>query len=190
MEPLPLNFWEDEEAVLQSLVIDLIAEAAQAGVTAGLNGLGTVEIVVDYDLLSEAALQYAQQHTFNMVSFITETSRIALQEEFAEWVASGQPLDALIDELRPMFGDVRAEMIASTEITRIFADSNMLAWKETGVVEGRRWQTANDDQVCPICGPLHLETAGLDDSFPGELDNPPAHPRCRCFVQPIVMVNA
>lgn len=190
MEPLPFSFWEEEEELLYSLIIDVAAQAAQAGVTAGVNALGSVELVIDYDLLNSAALEYAQQHTFNMVSFITETSRQALQNEFAEWIASGQPLDALIDELRPLFGDIRAEMIASTEITRIFAESNLLAWNNSGVVQGKRWNTANDDLVCPICGPLHNETAGLNDIFPGGLDNPPAHPRCRCWVQPVVMVNA
>ena len=43
------------------------------------------------------------------------------------------------------------------------------------------WITANDAAVCPICGPLHQrEYADWAERFP---DGPPAHPRCRCYLE-------
>jgi rubredoxin len=68
-------------------------------------------------------------------------------------------------------------MIAVTETTRVFAEGNKLAWDSTGVVSGSKWQTANDDLVCPICGPLNEQVTD---------DEPPAHVNCRCWKRPVV----
>lgn len=41
---------------------------------------------------------------------------------------------------------------------------------------------------CPICAPLNGKRAALDATFDGVVSNPPAHPRCRCFLRPVVDV--
>lgn len=188
MEPLTANFWLTEAALLYQLVFDIVDEAAERGalnaamgVIQQLLGVGAPE--VDYTLLNEAAHNYAAQQTFNLVTGVTETSRKALQVEFSEWIASGQPLPALTNALTPLFGPARADMIAATEITRAYAQSNILAWREYGV-DAQRWQTAVDDIVCPQCGPLHNQEYPLGD----DEHTPPAHPRCRCYLAPVVRV--
>lgn len=188
MEPLTSNFWLTEAALLYQVVFDIVDEAAERGALNAAMGviqalLGVQPPGVDFDLLNEAAHNYAAQQTFSLVTGITETSRKALQAEFTEWIASGQPLPALVDALAPMFGPVRADMIASTEITRAYANSNILAWREFGV-DAQKWQTAVDDIVCPQCGPLHNQEYPL-----GDVDHtPPIHPRCRCYLAPVVRV--
>jgi hypothetical protein len=109
--------------------------------------------------------------------------------------------------LQPIFGATRAEAIAATEVTRVVAAGNETLWQSTGVVSGKRWMTARDERVCPICGPLHGRLTELNRGFeftPDDLANneelrkalrgataitilrPPAHVRCRCWEQPFV----
>jgi hypothetical protein len=80
--------------------------------------------------------------------------------------------------LAPSFGPKRAEMIASTEITRaVNASTERLKdeFAAQGVAMVEVWYTAEDSRVCPICGPNHGKRRGDGWEFP-----PPAHPRCRC----------
>jgi SPP1 gp7 family putative phage head morphogenesis protein len=188
MEPLTSNFWLTEAALLYSIVLDIVDGAASRGalnaamaVVQRLLRIGLPE--PDYNLLDEAAHRYAETQTFELVTGITETSKRALQREFTEWIASGEPLPKLTERIAPMFGPVRAEMIASTEITRAYADSNIMAWRELGV-DAQRWQTAVDDLVCEICGPKHGKEYQLGDPD----GTPPGHPRCRCWIQPVIRV--
>jgi len=49
---------------------------------------------------------------------------------------------------------------------------------QTGLQMRRVWNTANDELVCPICGPLNEQP---EDVWSGDFpDGPPAHPNCRC----------
>ena len=109
-----------------------------------------------------------------------------VQEAMASWIQSGDPLSALENTLGPIFGTVRAQMIAATEITRIFAEANSKAWSSTGFVNKVQWQTARDERVCPICGPKAGQLYDVGDSG----NRPPAHIRCRCWLQPVVDVEA
>ena len=63
-----------------------------------------------------------------------------------------------------------------------------------------RWCTAEDERVCPWCGPVHGKVVGAEDNFFNQgdvleaegqtlalnyraIDVPPLHPNCRCFVR-------
>ena len=49
----------------------------------------------------------------------------------------------------------------------------------------KKWSTAADELVCPICGTLHNTSAPMHVMFEKEKIRhflPPAHPRCRCTV--------
>ena len=140
---------------------------------------------MDWRLVNEQVQKWSKQYTFDLVNGINDTSRNFLQGSLSEWISSGQPLDELISTLEPMFGSVRASMIAATEITRCFAEGNQETWRQSGVVDGVRWLTAEDELVCPICAPLDGQTADLSKGF----DGPPAHPNCRCYLQPVVNVD-
>ena len=97
-------------------------------------------------------------------------------------IRSGSPLSALEAALAPLFGDARARRIAVTEVTRLFARGNQMAWEETGFVNMVKWNTAEDELVCPVCRPLDGTMIGI-----GDIDAmPPAHVNCRCYITPIV----
>lgn len=141
---------------------------------------------IDWQLANNAAAEWARKYGYDLVNGITETTRRRLQQEIAQFVQNKESLPELIGRLEDVFGPVRAEIIGVTETTRAYAEGNRRAWKESGVIQKREWQTANDELVCPICGPLSGKVVGLDEPFPGGIDGPPAHPRCRCWVLPVV----
>jgi SPP1 gp7 family putative phage head morphogenesis protein len=46
----------------------------------------------------------------------------------------------------------------------------------------RRWDAAIDARLCPACAQYDDLVVPLDKAFPGNIDHPPLHPRCRCAV--------
>lgn len=175
-------FWASERELLLEILLPSLRSAALLGAEHAADDLvDAVGVGVDWTLVNERVATWAGTSSAELVSGITATTERFTQQAIAEWVASGQPLDTLIDVLEPSFGARRAEMIASTEVTRAFAAGNQAAWQESGAVAGMVWQTAADERVCPICGPLQGTDLALDSD-----DIPPAHPRCRCWVQPRV----
>lgn len=88
----------------------------------------------------------------------------------------------------------RAERIARTELAFSYNFGQLEAVRQAGeqgffggeVV--KEWMTAEDERVCPHCGPLDGQIIGLEETFPGLTEKvpftytPPAHPNCRCTV--------
>lgn len=81
----------------------------------------------------------------------------------------------------------RAMRIARTELAFAFnqgVEQGVRQAQAQGLI-GRvkkRWLTAFDERVCPICRPLDDVTVEQKDTFPGGYTLPPAHPHCRCSV--------
>jgi SPP1 gp7 family putative phage head morphogenesis protein len=143
---------------------------------------------LDYNWVNQAALNFAKTSRYTQIKGITETTRNQVQQAITDWMREGSHLDALEARLEPIFGVKRAEMIAVTETTHAYAQGNMDAWESTGIVDSSMWMTGRDELVCPICGELDGTDIGI-----GDIDAaPPAHPNCRCWLQPHVsedMVN-
>lgn len=186
---LPSEFWRKERELLYRILMPLILGAALDAAESSMDDLLEIGIGIDWGLVNQAALKWAQSYSYDLVSGITDTSQRYVSDALAGWVQSGAPLDDLITQLEPMFGAVRAEMIGVTEATRSFASGNQIAWKESGVVDGQRWMTGEDELVCPICSDLDGQVVGLGETWQtedGPVEGPPAHPRCRCYIQPVV----
>ena len=180
-------FWNEEERVLREVLLPQIEAQALAGATVAAEGLEALTVGVNWDIINTVVTKWAREHAGKLVSGITKISREALGEQIAAWIESGEPLPDLIGRLDKIYGPTRAELIATTEVTQAYAQGNMTAWADSGVVEGREWRAVRDERVCPICGALHGQQAALDEPFEGGFDGPPAHPRCRCFLAPVVM---
>ena len=87
----------------------------------------------------------------------------------------------------------RARAIAQTETTRALWEGQQQFWDQAmidGLVDPasmrKRWRTAKDERVCPICGRMHNVTIGWHDKWAlpdGTFTTgPPAHTNCRCEV--------
>jgi SPP1 gp7 family putative phage head morphogenesis protein len=148
-----------------------------------------LEFGVNWDLANDDAARWSLEYAAELVRGIEQTTQARLQREISNWIENGETLPDLQRRLAPMFGETRAELIAATEVTRAFAEGNQAAWRESGVVQRHRWNTANDELVCLICGPLNGEVTEIGKPFPNtNIIAPPAHPRCRCWLTPVVEI--
>lgn len=102
-------------------------------------------------------------------------------------------IDQEVDDYRDRLLLNRGRTIAETEIQAAVTAGEEAFWNEamrSGVVNEddvfKTWRTVRDSRVCPICEPLHGQTVkvrSLFDTIAGSKNGPPAHPRCRCFLQ-------
>jgi len=81
----------------------------------------------------------------------------------------------------------RAMSIARTELATAYnqgAYGATIAAQEQGFLGDvvKRWLTAADERVCPICAPLDETVVNLNSVFRNGSFLPPAHPQCRCAV--------
>ena len=87
----------------------------------------------------------------------------------------------------------RAQLLAATTALRIAHVGAQLAWEhavQLGYVEGvqKYWKSIHDEKCCDGCAAIeddYPDGVGLDETFQtdwGDLDTPPAHPRCRCIL--------
>jgi len=131
----------------------LLSASAGRGVRVVADKLNQIAIGVDWQLANEEARAWAAQYSYDLVRLLDDNSRAMLQRAVARWVESGEPLDALIDDVALIFGTERAKLIAVTEATRAYAEGSFATYEQAGF--NRR---------------------------PPEADRPPAHPGCRCWV--------
>lgn len=181
------KFWQEVAEHMFRAVLPLVSQSTSKAVQAGF-GMLQVDLDIDWAIINIQVQQRAEQYTYELVKGLTQTSQAVFQEKFAAWVASGEHIDVLARDLAPMFGPVRAEAIAVTEVTRMYAEGNLLSWRLSGVVDGAIWMTAEDDLVCPICKPLDGQVADslVEVRFLDHVGGPPAHVRCRCWLTPLV----
>ena len=102
-------------------------------------------------------------------------------------------LDGIIKTSQDSFGSVdeaalesRADMVSVSEITAATAFGNTVACLVVGV-ESVIWRTMGDGDVCDDC--LSNEDEGeveIGSAFPTGDTEPPAHPNCRCYLEPVV----
>jgi hypothetical protein len=178
IENVPAAFWDEVgrelAAVVRPLLQNIYLDQAQSL-------MGSQPIGVDWALVNERASTWARQYTFDLVRGINQTTRQALQAAVSGFFEEGLTIGDLEDRISGLFGPVRAEMIAVTEVTRAAVEGERSLAAELfnqGIQMIEVWQTSNDELVCPICAPKDGKAEG--DGW-SKNDGPPAHPRCRCW---------
>lgn len=131
--------------------------------------------------------RWARNYSYRLVRGIDAVSRDVLQRHISQWAQTGEALPKLEERLAPWFGQARAKRIAITESTRAYAEGTFTGYEAAGFAprplpEKRPpehpncrcfvsvardggtwvyvWYTANDELVCPLCRPRHLEVIG------------------------------
>lgn len=86
----------------------------------------------------------------------------------------------------------RISKLSAQEQHNIEEQAKQYAWmwmQEKGQLTERAqkmWITANDERVCPVCGPLHGQKVMVNEQFKtpqGDFWSPGVHPNCRCVVR-------
>jgi SPP1 gp7 family putative phage head morphogenesis protein len=212
----PPNFWIEESEKFYRDTENIILALFMRGAILGEDALkpSGVNTLMDWDIVNVRALQYLQTVNKDIFKYINETTQKQVNPIIMEWLRAGESMPKLIKRLMDVaYPKHRAEMIAVTEVTRAVSAGNLTAWQSTSYVTGKQWTTAKDERVCPICGKLDgkisdievdfvldmSDTTGEDDPLAkfhqkhgGQMTTmtPPAHPRCRCSMRPIVDAEA
>jgi len=132
-----------------------------------------------FDLVNDTVLRVAGAYSDSWWTQISGTTRKHLRDAIMSHIKTGSPLSALVKDIEPLFGRDRAKMIATTEVTRLYAEGNVMAYKAGNVTEVE-WRTVNDGRVDPLCMARHNQRYSVDN-----VDKPPIHPACRCWLAPV-----
>ena len=197
VETLNFSDWESLPPKVSEILQGVAAEGAE--IALGTLGIETQKMRL---LVNEDAVAYADQRAAEMVGMkwvdgelvanpaakwtITNTTRKALQATIETAIEEGysvaQLKDAIVEDYA--FSPDRAETIARTEMATAHVAGNMIAYRASGVVVGKKWLLALNP--CPICeANAEVGIIPLDEEFPSGDDAPPVHPNCECDVAPI-----
>ncbi len=201
---LTITFWEQEEGRLAALLTPLLRDGLMLGVEAEQR-----------HFLEQGITTNVQPHVQRTVEHLGHTLARQIIDTLADranhlintWSDSNKPIDALDAVLQTaVLSRSYAEMVAATETTRAITAGQLLIWRAMrppakfapvmtppdapAFVVGKRWRVRRDEHVCPICEPLNGKVVGLDEKFERPdinlvVDAPPAHPRCRCYLEPM-----
>lgn len=195
-DPRQYQFWADELGEMWDRLYPVALRILFAGAQGGAQALPPgMDALVDWDVFNQSAIDYLNRWGLSTLLDVNKTTQTQTIKAIDEWLKSGRSMRVLIARLEPIFGAARAERIAVTEVTRMFAEGNILAWKSTGYITEKRWRTAMDERVCPICGPLENRVVSIEGAWDVNIPrreireylfSPPAHVNCRCWLQPVV----
>lgn len=170
---------------------DFEAEALRAMLDFTKDGVSmfgqTVDIGLDYTLTNTRAAKWARAYVGRLIKGIDDTTRQAVREAVASFVETpGMTLGDVMARLP--FDEQRAQAVAVTEVTRAYGQATLEAAAQLreeypDVRVTVRWNTNNDDRVCPICRPLDGAEVDEGDSFTDDAGGepvygPPAHVNC------------
>lgn len=169
-----------DDAKMREVLEYVLAQGTDLGVSIAVDQLAGAGIRFDYRLVNEEAARWAKSYSYELVRGIDATTQGDLRTELDAWISTGKPYSSLVRRLAPTFGRQRAQKIATTEITRAYAEGSMAIYQASGVVTGVEWLTAGP-AACKICRPLDGKIFPL-----AGLTKPPLHPWCVCALAPVV----
>lgn len=192
----------ETSGLLKEQLLEMYTAASNLGVEVGQTlvetavGMPTVKqdlpLNINWAMANVHVLEWAARESEAIFAELLGTNAKELSAELTLWLESGAPLSDLKKTLSKgrWFGKARGKMIAVTEVTRAYNEGNMAAYRESGVVTGKEFQTARDEHVCSICAPLDGKITELEGTFetPFGIENfqkPPVHVNCRCVLAPI-----
>lgn len=175
LDKLTPEVWAELERRYSGAILPKLEEAFMAALNAEAQQAG---VAFAFDIANDRAIAWARQATYDLVTGINDTTRNRLATTIEQFYNNELDFDGVVQRVGTLFGPERASAIAVTEITR--AASGGAQWynaelQQLGITTEEVWETADDDVVCPICGPRdgRVITDGV---------YPPAHPNCRCWV--------
>lgn len=140
----------------------------------------------NWSLQAKEAIDFTRRYAFDLIKRVNATTRDYVRTQVTAWLERGGTVDQLVGELNTIFNDpARADLIAQTESTRAYNAGAKERWSRANVKQ-RKWNTVNDGGVCPTCDSLNGEVIDFDGTWKGGIEQPPAHPGCRCFSSPFL----
>lgn len=156
-----------------------------AGTQGGQAALDKLNIQGIFNLVNPQTLAYFDDQSNLLINSVDDFTKkwIALKIQTA--IETGQSLNDLSSEMEDDSRDIsklRAENISITETAKAMSHVERMADQRLGI-EVLIWRTSVDDRVDEICIGLEGTKSDIRGNFPGGYAGPPAHPRCRCFLE-------
>jgi hypothetical protein len=168
------SVWLEHQARLTEKISPILEGLARFATTSIQERAGTLPLTTNWELVNQNAAEWARQHSADLVSQVTDTTRQLIRDATAEWVESSQDLPALSARIGEIVeNQSRGRLIAISESTTVFAEANDAAWQAAGyepaafkptahpgcrcytqparMPDGSKvqvWYTVRDDDVC------------------------------------------
>ena len=204
IDSIPLSLWagitQEEKAVLLPFLERVATASAERLIE-------TTGIGIEWDIVNQGAADWARSYSTLLAGQIDATSRDLIATNirnsiatyFEEGLTMGQLQDKLNadpslaelftkdvrDRLGRVYGPVRAEMIAVTEVTNASMQGEGVIVDELskqGIQMIETWETNRDSLVCSTCRPRHGVERGKGEGAAYWIIRGAAHPRCRCWI--------
>jgi hypothetical protein len=173
----------------------------------GLSRQGATMVVPDFSLETPFARQMIRRMPIELAEYINGQRREnvrglieRVRREIERGIIQGDGYKEIAKRISDHFVEetgYRAERIAITETQRAINAGTLEAYRQSGVVVGKRWLLSG--APCPLCVALAEETedrfVGLNESFttnpdapPGyqDIQAPPLHPNCQCSLMAVM----
>jgi SPP1 gp7 family putative phage head morphogenesis protein len=172
----------DLTGALGSVVRGAVSDGWDAGQTDALDAVGDGARFPSGQLLEQAL-----DRVDITISSVAATRFDELAEVLATGVKQGLSASTLAKDLRDALEDERwAETVAVTETARAMSAATQATYLANGV-ERKTWLLAPDQRVCDRCeGNASQGAIPTTDQFASGDAHPPAHPRCRCALVPVI----
>lgn len=149
-----------------------------------VDGAAALGVELAFDLANDE-VQAILVELATLVRKVADTTRDEIRGLVGRQAAEGWDLGRLADEIGQLAFDhakTRAELIAVTETASAYSRGSMLYYSGAGV-KRVTWLVT---EPCPDCEKNQGAIVDLGADFPSGHPHPPAHPRCRCAIAPIV----
>ncbi len=195
------NFNEDMAQAVEPHITDL-------AITGGKAGLAEINMPSDiFAVTNPKVAAFIRQYSIKLAGEVNTYTAERLSKSLADGLEAGEGTSGLSGRVSDLYEDFegsRSETIARTESARAFVEGTNEAWRESEVVEGKKWRLAAGgclicraiarkfaNEVVPLDQPFYPlgSVIPLDDGKTYHVDyapimGPPGHPNCRCGVVP------
>ena len=135
----------------------------------------------------QEAIDYASKHTATLIKGLNDETANRMRTVISNAIKEKRGIDGLARDIRKQFNDmsrVRSQTVARTETCDALENSFMDRAKDLGVT-GKEWIVTDPCPICEANGNAGI--IPINDLFPSGDLRPPAHPRCRCALAPVIL---
>lgn len=190
-----VNFEMGEaKRIFTPLMKTIFERAGQETLDAVAKGFSTK--ASEHFYTAEEYLKALEQRAEFFIASMLDTDYNQMKALIIQGLADGKGVDAIGRLIRTYFDDMsvaRAKTIARTETGRLVSSATNEAYKQSEVVTGKEWLTANDSKVRDNSGTVddHVINNGVIVATDGVFPNGEHFPaeltiNCRCAIAPAV----
>lgn len=183
----------DEDKALVQAELDFAPLLRDIAILAGNEALDLINNDLQYFAFDYEATIRANVRKFTQSMLDTEREKMI--DIIKQGIDEGLSIANIRRNMMSAFDElskIQSERIARTEVIRTSNEASIDAWRESGVVKGKQWFTAEDDRVDDLCAELNGKIVySLKGNFYSKVTefdngNPPIHPNCRCVLLPVL----